>query len=111
MGNDLFEKEQEDLLADLTDIPKKACDRRVCCYSSSGLIPGFTVLCKHGQEPAKHFQWKFLYQINEFVKRARAAKIHAYIISHLRKEMPAVMGKAKAQQKLSDNLEEEFRKV
>lgn len=30
MGKDLFEKEQEDLLADLTDIPKKACDRRVC---------------------------------------------------------------------------------
>ncbi|CAM8921448.1 unnamed protein product [Rhodiola kirilowii] len=77
MGKDLFEKEQDDLLADLTDIPKKACDRR----------------------------------INEFVKRARAAKIHAYIISHLRKEMPAVMGKAKAQKRLSENLEEEFKKI
>lgn len=50
-------------------------------------------------------------QINEFVKRARAAKIHAYIISHLRKEMPAMMGKAKTQQKLIDNLAEEFGKV
>lgn len=30
IGGDLFEKEQDDLLADLTDIPKKACDRRVC---------------------------------------------------------------------------------
>jgi len=30
MGRDLFEKEQNDLLADLKDIPKKACDRRVC---------------------------------------------------------------------------------
>lgn len=29
MGAELFEKEQEDLLADLKDIPKKACDRRV----------------------------------------------------------------------------------
>ncbi|KAF3451792.1 hypothetical protein FNV43_RR07888 [Rhamnella rubrinervis] len=77
MGVDLFEKEQDDLLADLVDIPKKACDRR----------------------------------INEFVKRARAAKIHAYIISHLKKEMPAVMGKAKAQQRLIDNLEDEFAKV
>uniref|UniRef100_A0A7N0UHF4 Uncharacterized protein n=1 Tax=Kalanchoe fedtschenkoi TaxID=63787 RepID=A0A7N0UHF4_KALFE len=77
MGKDLFEKEQDDLLADLTDIPKKACDRR----------------------------------INEFVKRARAAKIHAYIISHLRKEMPAVMGKTKAQKRLTDNLEEEFKKI
>ncbi|KAK3433489.1 hypothetical protein EUGRSUZ_D01381 [Eucalyptus grandis] len=77
IGRDLFEKEQDDLLADLIDIPKKACDRR----------------------------------INEFVKRARAAKIHAYIISHLKKEMPAMMGKAKAQQRLIDNLEDEFAKV
>ncbi|XP_044496433.1 EH domain-containing protein 1-like [Mangifera indica] len=50
-------------------------------------------------------------RINEFVKRARAAKIHAYIISHLKKEMPAMMGKAKAQQRLIDNLEDEFAKV
>ncbi|KAG2317539.1 hypothetical protein Bca52824_020661 [Brassica carinata] len=77
IGRELFEKEQDDLLADLKDIPKKACDRR----------------------------------INEFVKRARAAKIHACIISHLKKEMPAIMGKAKAQQKLIDNLEDVFAKV
>lgn len=77
IGKELFEKEQDDLLADLKNIPKKACDRR----------------------------------INEFVKRARAAKIHAYIISHLKKEMPAMMGKAKTQQRLVDNLEVEFGKV
>ncbi|XP_061349970.1 EH domain-containing protein 1-like [Gastrolobium bilobum] len=77
IGNELFEKEQEDLLSDLKDIPKKACDRK----------------------------------INEFVKRARAAKIHAYIISHLKKHMPAMIGKAKAQQKLIDNLDDEFAKV
>ncbi|CAN1339976.1 EH domain-containing protein 1 [Linum perenne] len=77
LGKELFEKEQSDLLSDLKDIPKKACDRR----------------------------------INEFVKRARAAKINAYIISHLKKEMPAMMGKAKAQQKLIDNLADEFGKI
>ncbi|KAL4271559.1 hypothetical protein GQ457_13G001900 [Hibiscus cannabinus] len=77
IGKELFEKEQEDLLSDLKDIPKKACDRR----------------------------------INEFVKRARAAKIHAHIIGHLKKEMPAMIGKAKTQQKLIDNLEAEFGKV
>ncbi|KAL5548470.1 hypothetical protein UlMin_003701 [Ulmus minor] len=77
IGKELFEKEQEDLLSDLKDIPKKACDRR----------------------------------INEFVKRARAAKIHAYIISHLKKEMPAMIGKAKTQQRLVDNLGDEFGKV
>lgn len=32
IGKELFEKEQEDLLADLKDIPKKACDRRVSHY-------------------------------------------------------------------------------
>ncbi|KAL3627446.1 EH domain-containing protein 1 [Castilleja foliolosa] len=77
MGKELFEKEQDDLLQDLIDIPKKACDRR----------------------------------INEFVKRARAAKIHAYIMSHLKKEMPALMGKAKAQKRLIENLENVFAKV
>lgn len=77
IGKDLFEREQEDLLSDLKDIPRKACDRR----------------------------------INEFVKRARAAKIHAYIIGHLKKEMPAMMGKAKVQQRLIDKLDEEFGKV
>lgn len=29
IGKELFEKEQDDLLSDLVDIPKKACDRRV----------------------------------------------------------------------------------
>ncbi|XP_061339820.1 EH domain-containing protein 2-like isoform X2 [Gastrolobium bilobum] len=77
LGQELFEKEQNDLLADLVDIPRKACDSR----------------------------------INEFVKRARSAKMHAYIISHLKMEMPAMMGKAKVQQRLIDNLEDEFKKV
>ncbi|CAK9215754.1 unnamed protein product [Sphagnum troendelagicum] len=77
MGRELFEREQNDLLADLKDIPRKSCDRR----------------------------------INEFVKRARQAKIHAYIIGHLKKEMPTMMGKQKAQQRLIDNLEDEFAKV
>lgn len=29
LGKELFEKEQDDLLTDLKNIPKKACDRRV----------------------------------------------------------------------------------
>ncbi|WVY90072.1 hypothetical protein V8G54_035586 [Vigna mungo] len=77
LGKELFEKEQHDLLSDLKDIPKAACDRR----------------------------------INEFVKRARAAKIHAYIISHLKNEMPFMIGKSEAQKRLIDNLAAEFGKV
>ncbi|KAI3786641.1 hypothetical protein L1987_40472 [Smallanthus sonchifolius] len=77
MGAELFEKEQDDLLNDLKEIPKRPCDRR----------------------------------INEFVKRARAAKIHAYIMNQLKKEMPSWYGKAKAQQRLIDNLETLFEKI
>ncbi|KAM7279021.1 hypothetical protein ACFE04_006155 [Oxalis oulophora] len=50
-------------------------------------------------------------RINEFVKRARAAKIHAYIIGHLKKQMPLVMGKAETQRRLIHNLADEFVKV
>ncbi|XP_048553627.1 EH domain-containing protein 1-like [Triticum urartu] len=77
LGSELFVREQEDLLSDLNDIPKKACDRR----------------------------------INEFVKRARSAKVHAHIVGHLKNQMPALMGKAKAQQKLLETLDEQFAKV
>ena len=38
IGKELFEKEQEDLLADLKDIPKKACDRRVSFVYSVNVI-------------------------------------------------------------------------
>ena len=47
-------------------------------------------------------------QVNEFVKRVRAAKIHILIMGHLRKKMPSMMGKQKAQEKLLANLQQEF---
>ena len=45
------------------------------------------------------------------VKRVRLAKAHAYIVGHLKKEMPTMFGKDKAQTKLLNNLEEHFLKV
>ncbi|KAL4430913.1 hypothetical protein ABPG75_006169 [Micractinium tetrahymenae] len=75
-GRVLFEREQEDLLHDLYDIPARSCDRRV----------------------------------NEFVKRVRAAKIHFLIMGHLRKQIP-YFGQKKAQDKLLDNLAQEFAHV
>lgn len=77
IGRELFEKEQEDLLADLRSLPKKSCDRRV----------------------------------NEFVKRAQAAKVHAFIIGHLKSQMPYLYGKSKKQHELLQNLKQEFFKV
>ncbi|KAG0305317.1 hypothetical protein BGZ98_004322 [Dissophora globulifera] len=50
-------------------------------------------------------------KVNEIVKRARLAKVHAYIIGHLKKEMPAVFGKATRQQELIRDLDKEFHKV
>ena len=50
-------------------------------------------------------------KVNEFVKRVRAAKIHAHLVSHLKAEMPSMFGKEKKQQKMLDNLHEEFNAV
>jgi EH domain-containing protein 1 len=47
-------------------------------------------------------------RINELVKRARAVKVHAYIIHYLRKQMPYMVGKADRQKRLIANLEREF---
>eukprot|EP00127_Corallochytrium_limacisporum_P002458 Clim_evm15s128 gene=Clim_evmTU15s128 len=50
-------------------------------------------------------------KINEFVKRARLAKVHACIIGHLKQQMPAMFGKEKAQAKLIEDLRTEFLKI
>lgn len=50
-------------------------------------------------------------QINEFVKRVRAFKIHLLIVGHIRKAMPAMFGKDKAQRKMLDKLPEVFFQV
>ena len=50
-------------------------------------------------------------KVNELVKRLRYARIHTLIIAHLRKQMPTMMGKAKKQEQLLANLEQEFEKV
>ncbi|KAI9599413.1 P-loop containing nucleoside triphosphate hydrolase protein [Syncephalis fuscata] len=43
-------------------------------------------------------------RVNELVKRARNAKVHAYIIGHLKKEMPAMFGKNSKQAALEKNM-------
>ena len=50
-------------------------------------------------------------KVNEFVKRVRAGRAHCHILNHLRSSMPAVMGKAKAKDRLIANLGAEFAKV
>jgi len=50
-------------------------------------------------------------KINELVKRVRSCKVHAYIISHMKDQMPYMIGSAKKQKELIDKLGEVFKTV
>ncbi|VDO95472.1 unnamed protein product [Schistosoma curassoni] len=45
-----------------------------------------------------------LRKLNDFIRRARLAKVHAYVISHLKKEMPTIVGKDAKKKELINNL-------
>lgn len=46
-----------------------------------------------------------LRKLNDLIKRARLAKVHAYIIAALRKDMPSVFGKESKKKELIKNLD------
>ena len=50
-------------------------------------------------------------KINELVKRVRIGKVHAYIMSYLREQMPMLMGHAKKQKELMNDMGGTFRSV
>jgi GTPase SAR1 family protein len=50
-------------------------------------------------------------KINEIVKRARLAKVHALLVTKLRDEMPLVWGHKKKQDKLATNLDQVYTRV
>nr|CDJ88426.1 Dynamin and EF hand domain containing protein [Haemonchus contortus] len=52
-----------------------------------------------------------LRKLNDLIKRARLAKVHAYIISELRKQMPSMIGKEKKKKELIQNLDKIFEQV
>jgi len=52
-----------------------------------------------------------LRKLNDLIKRARLAKVHAYIISHLSDSMPSVFGKEKAKNRMIKELAEIFKKL
>lgn len=47
-------------------------------------------------------------KVNELVKRARLARVHAYIVSTLRSKLPVLYGKSKKQVKILDDLPNQF---
>ncbi|XP_055677201.1 EH domain-containing protein 3 [Lutzomyia longipalpis] len=52
-----------------------------------------------------------LRKLNDLIKRARLAKVHAYIIAELRKEMPSVFGKEHKKKDLIKNLGQIYDKI
>ncbi|TKS76036.1 EH domain-containing protein 3 [Collichthys lucidus] len=52
-----------------------------------------------------------LRKLNDLIKRARLAKVHAYIISSLKKEMPSVFGKENKKKELIGSLGEIYKRI
>lgn len=50
-------------------------------------------------------------KVNALVKRIRLIKVHLCILSHLKKNMPSMIGRSSVRQKLLDNLEKVFETV
>lgn len=52
-----------------------------------------------------------LRKLNDLIKRARLAKVHAFIIAELRKQMPSMIGKEKKKKELIQNLDKIFEQL
>uniref|UniRef100_A0A8C1U2U8 EH domain-containing protein 3-like n=4 Tax=Cyprinus carpio TaxID=7962 RepID=A0A8C1U2U8_CYPCA len=52
-----------------------------------------------------------LRKLNDLIKRARLAKVHAYIISSLKKDMPSVFGKDNKKKELINSLGEIYSRI
>jgi len=50
-------------------------------------------------------------KLNDLIKRIRLAKVHAYLLDHLKKKMPSMFGKGKEQKKLIENLTEVYKVI
>merc|ERR1712178_225561 len=52
-----------------------------------------------------------LRKLNDLIKRARLAKVHAFIIAHMADNMPAMFGKDKAKKKLMEQLPDIYAEI
>lgn len=50
-------------------------------------------------------------KVNDLIKRARLAKVHAFILKTLRKRMPSMFGKAAEQKKMLESLGQIFKEI
>lgn len=51
-----------------------------------------------------------LRKLNDLIKRARLAKVHAYIIGELQRQMPTIFGKTNKKKDLIKNLDQIYDK-
>jgi len=121
----LFRREQEALLNDLLAIPSKAGDRkvsefvrRVRALQVSRLRETAVARHRDARPPPPHTPP--LAPAAPPHRRTAAPppppppprpQIHIAIVAHLRKQLPALMGKAKAQRRLLEQLPEEFLQI
>lgn len=100
----LFDAERRDLLNDLRSLPRNAAVRKVCtCLFLPNQFVDPTA-SPHDATFAAPALDDLHTQINEMVKRARLAKVHAYILAHLRAQMPTLWGKDSKQKELLADL-------
>jgi GTP-binding protein EngB required for normal cell division len=50
-------------------------------------------------------------KLNDLIKRARLAKVHAFITDYLKRKMPSMFGKGKEKEKLIQNLTQHYQEI
>ncbi|KAF6036326.1 Past1 [Bugula neritina] len=76
-------------------------NRRLFELEASDLFSDLQALPKHNT----------LRKLNDFIRRARLAKVQAYIISHLKKEMPSMFGKDSKKKELINKLGDVYKVI
>ena len=58
-----------------------------------------------------YLRYAAMRKLNDFIKRARQAKIHAFIIANLKDDMPKLFGKGRKKKELIKNLPALLKKI
>lgn len=101
-NSQLFEDEERDLMRDLAILPRQSAVRKINEVSHPCIVSSGAELRGSNRCHCSTLQ---------LVKRIRKVKALAYIIGHLKSQMPTLMGKEKKQQKLISNMPNVFRTV
>ena len=70
-------------------------------------MTSFPAILMHHSYP----RYAAMRKLNDFIKRARMAKIHAFIIANLKDDMPKLFGKGRKKKELIKNLPTLLKKI